>query len=63
MRHIGLIPRHRLQNIPLELRARHEFCFFLHDECVRMLKEYENERVHFVTVKFPSNLVRRNSKK
>jgi hypothetical protein len=56
MRHVGLIPRKRLRHIPYDLRVVHEYCFFLHDECVRILKEYENAEAHLVTVQFPSKL-------
>lgn len=30
----------------------HEYCFFLHDECVRLLAEYEVERAHVVSFEF-----------
>lgn len=56
MRHIGLIPRNRLSNIPPELRVRHEFCFFLHDQCVQILKEYEDAEAHFVTLDLQSSI-------
>jgi len=56
MRRIGLIPRKRLQNIPPELRAKHEYCFFLHDQCLRALKEYEHNKAHHVSVEFSSKL-------
>jgi hypothetical protein len=49
---IGLRPRSRLSQIPAELRLAHEYCFFLHDEMVRMLRDYENAEAHFVSVKF-----------
>jgi len=52
---VHLIPRNRLHWIPRDLRLAHEYCFFLHDECVRMLTEYEGTRAHFVTVKFKSD--------
>lgn len=57
MRGIGLIPRQRLKWIPAELRVRHEYCFFLHDECVRALKEYEAAQAHVVSVKLPSETI------
>lgn len=34
----------------------HEYCYFLHDECVRALVEYEKAKVHIVTVKFKSGV-------
>lgn len=52
----GLVPRKRLINIPPELRAKHEYCYFLHDECVRVLREYEKAEAHIVKVKFPSKI-------
>jgi hypothetical protein len=56
MRHIGLIPRNRLQLMPAAIRAKHEYCFFLHDQCVQMLKQYEDARANLVTVNFQSNV-------
>ena len=56
MRHIGLIPRSRLQLMPAAIRAKHEYCFFLHDQCVQMLKQYEDARANLVTVDFRSNV-------
>ena len=56
IRHIGLVPRNRLQNIPLDLRAKHEYCFFLHDQCVQMLKDYEEAEANIVTVEFQSKI-------
>lgn len=53
---VGLIPRHRLQRIPAELRLAHEFCFFLHDEGVRLLVQYEAAEANVVTVKFRSKV-------
>lgn len=56
MQRIGVIPRNRLQNIPPNLRARHEYCFFLHDQCVHMLKEYAERKADLVTIKFQSDI-------
>jgi hypothetical protein len=53
---LDLIPRSRLKMIPSEQRARHEYCFFAHDECVRLLKEYEAAGAHLITVNFKSKL-------
>ena len=52
MKRIGLIPRSRLKNIPDKVRAHHELCFFLHDECARSLVEYEHASAHLETIKF-----------
>ena len=52
MTHIGLIPRPRLRHIPKALRPTHELCFFLHDECVRALKEYEEADAHIEKIEF-----------
>lgn len=49
---INLIPRNRLSLIPKNLRLAHEYCFFIHDECTRILLEYESARAHAVNVKF-----------
>lgn len=57
---IHKIPRNRLRWIPRDLRLAHEYCFFLHDECVRLLAEYEAARAHIVTVKFRSKVENRN---
>jgi len=48
----GLIPRRRLANIPRELRLAHEYCYFLHDQGVHLLGQYEAARAHIVTTKF-----------
>lgn len=48
----GMIPRNRLRMIPKHLRLAHEYAFFLHDENVRLLKEYEAARATFVEVTF-----------
>ncbi len=52
MKTINLIPRQRLAYIPEELKVLHEYCFFLHDECTRVLVEYEKEEAHLVSVNF-----------
>ena len=52
MKRIGLLPLKRLKNIPERHRSKHEFCFFLHDECVAALKEYDDAKAHFVDVHF-----------
>lgn len=51
---IGLIPRKRLRWIPEPLRLAHEYCFFLHDECARLLIEYEKGEASIVAVEFPN---------
>lgn len=53
---IGLIPRNRLRWIPRRWRVAHSYCFFLHDECVRALVEYEAARAHLVTINFASQV-------
>jgi hypothetical protein len=53
---VHTIPRNRLRWIPHNLRLAHEYCFFLHDECVRLLAEYEVVRAYIVTVKFRSKV-------
>lgn len=52
MTHAGSIPRKRLQRIMPEFRAAHEYCFFLHDQCARVLVEYETVRAHHVSFRF-----------
>ena len=53
---IGLIPRNRLKWIPKRCKLAHAYCFFLHDECVRALVEYETARAHLVTINFESQV-------
>lgn len=48
----GIIPRNRLVHLPKRFRAAHEYCFFLHDECCRILREYELSGAHEVSFKF-----------
>lgn len=48
----GLIPHRRLRWIPENRRLAHEYCYFLHDQCVHALKEYEEGRAHHITIKF-----------
>lgn len=55
MKSLGIIPRNRLALIPEKDRVPHEYCFFLHDECVRLLKEYEDAKAHLITVDFRNN--------
>ena len=38
--------------MPAHVRAHHELCLFLHDECVRALQEYENARAHVEKIDF-----------
>ena len=52
MKRIGLIPRSRLKNLPDQVWAHHELCFFLHDECVRALVDYENSAAHLERIEF-----------
>ena len=56
LRRIGVIPIARLRGIPLNLRPKHEYCFFLHDQCVHLLKEYAEKRAPNVNVKFDSKI-------
>ena len=56
MRRIGFITSARLKVIPVDLRPKHEYCFFLHDQCVHLLKEYASRRADNVRVKFDSKI-------
>lgn len=56
MRRTGVIPSNRLKNVPPDLRAKHEYCFLLHDQCVIMLKEYAEKRAEHVTITFESEI-------
>lgn len=47
-----LIPAKRLNYLPKNVRLAHEYCFFLHDEFVRMLAEYEAAEAHLVILEF-----------
>lgn len=49
-----LIPASRLKGIPIALREAHEYCFFLHDRCAQILKEYEDSGANLVKTKFRS---------
>jgi len=49
---VNLIPRNRLALIPENLRLAHEYCFFIHDECTRILLEYEGAKAYAVSIKF-----------
>jgi hypothetical protein len=51
-----LIPKRRLQYIPRPQRRAHEYCYFLHDQCVHLLAEYEKEKAHYVSVNFQSEI-------
>jgi hypothetical protein len=53
---VGLIPRSRLKLIPNRGRLAHSYCFFLNDECVRALVEYEAARAHLVTINLKSRI-------
>lgn len=53
---VGLIPRNRLKWIPERWRLAHSYSFFLHDECVRALVEYESAGAHLVRVNFKSHV-------
>ena len=52
MRRVGFIPLKRLKQIPELERPKHEFCFFLHDECVRAFEEYAETDAYSVKVEF-----------
>lgn len=49
----------RLKMLPTEVRFAHEYCFFLHDECVRMLVEYEAANAHKVSIPFRNDAEKR----
>lgn len=49
-----LIPANRLRRLPETVRLAHEYCFFLHDEFVRMLVEYEAAKATTVKFEFAS---------
>lgn len=46
MKTIGYIEEERLQFIPQSLWLSHEFCFYLHDQLVNLLLQYENSGIH-----------------
>lgn len=46
MKTIGYIEEERLQFIPDNLWLSHEFCFYLHDQLVNLLLQYENSGIH-----------------
>ena len=47
-----LIPPKRMRWIPDTCRLEHEYCFFLHDQCVHVLVEYEKARANLVSFRF-----------
>jgi hypothetical protein len=51
-RSVHLIPRSRLGWIPGDLQLAHEYCFFLQDEGVRLLVQYEAAKANVVAVQF-----------
>lgn len=53
---IGSIPRNRLARIPRECQLAHNYCYFLHDQGVHLLKQYEEAEAHHVTVQFRSKV-------
>lgn len=52
MTSISRLPRNKLNRIKPELRLAHEYCFFLHDECARLLVEYEAADAERITITF-----------
>lgn len=48
----GYVGRRRLAQIPDACRLSHEYCYFLHDQCVRLFIEYEARNATTVKVKF-----------
>lgn len=52
MPRFGIIPKPRLEAIPSHLRAAHEYCYHLHDECARMIVEYEAAEAGFISIQF-----------
>jgi len=54
-----LIPSNRLKWLPSDVRLAHEYCFFLHDEMVRMLVEFEQAEAHKVNLVFKDPRERR----
>ena len=45
METLGIIDEERLELLPGNYRAAHEFCFYLHDKLLEMLAEYDLNRV------------------
>lgn len=48
MQSIGILSEERLEMLPPDYWAAHEFCFFLHDKIVELLVEYDSHRVQDV---------------
>jgi|TARA_A100001391_G_scaffold183172_1_gene150133 hypothetical protein len=55
-----LIPSSRLKWLPSDVRFAHEYCFFLHDEMVRILVEFEKAEAHKIKLLFADKRERRN---
>lgn len=47
---IGFISSDRLENIPAAYRAKHEFCFFLHDVMTRNLVQMESQKAGHIKI-------------
>ena len=50
MKSIGFLDEERMQKIPSNYWEKHEFCFFLHDQLVSMLTEYEESGAHNLVI-------------
>lgn len=46
MKHLGLLDTDRLLLLPIKYWSHHEFCFYLHDQMVELLVQYENCGAH-----------------
>lgn len=48
--YIGYLPYENIQNIPTKHVPSHEYIFFLHDNCAKLLVEYESGNVDKITL-------------
>ncbi len=55
---IGLLEEDRLVLIPSNYWGKHEFCFYLHDQIVHMLTQYETKGIHNVVSQAFSEAIR-----
>ncbi len=46
--YVGYLPFENIQNIPSKYIASHEYIFFLHDQCAKLLVEYDSSNIEEV---------------
>jgi hypothetical protein len=59
---IGLLEEDRLALIPSNYWGKHEFCFYLHDQILHMLRQYEASGIHNLVIKAFREIIRGREK-